>query len=64
MMRCSVCGEKASEGSAKQPYCVDCWNRLWGGKEDQYFDWLLYRNTPKGRLLYKKKIEKMEVEKK
>lgn len=54
---CVNCGERgATEGSFKHPYCIDCWNKLWKGREEEYDKWLNCHNTVSGMLWYKKNI--------
>jgi len=55
-MICVNCGKDATKGSMKHPYCEKCWDMLWKGKEDQYYDWLPYHNTIVGGLWYKRDI--------
>ena len=60
-MKCVECGEEATVGSLSHPYCVDCWNKLWKGKEKQFFEWILYHNTVLGMLWYKENILKRKL---
>ena len=55
-MNCVDCGKAATIGSLSHPYCVDCWDRLWKGKEKQFFEWIPYHNTVLGMLWYKENI--------
>ena len=49
-MNCVECGEETTVGSLSHPYSVNCWNKLWKGKEKQYDEWIPYHNTILGTL--------------
>lgn len=53
---CVNCGGKATKGDMKHPYCEECWNKIWKGKEEQYWEWLPHHNTILGVLWYKENI--------
>ena len=58
---CVNCGREATEGGLKHPYCVECWNEIWKGKEEQYDEWLTHHNTVLGALWYKENILKRKL---
>ena len=60
-MKCVNCGEEATKGSMKHPYCENCWNKLWKGNEKQYYEWLQYHDSVKGMLWYKENILKQKL---
>ena len=60
-MKCVNCGEEATKGSLTHPYCENCWNKLWKGKEKQYEEWLLVHDTIQGMLWYKENILKQKL---
>lgn len=39
-LKCVECGEKATEGSMKHPYCKKCFKAVWNDEYEKYSEWL------------------------
>ena len=55
-MSCVECGREATTGNLSHPYCVNCWDKLWKGREKLYNEWIPHHNTVLGMLWYKENI--------